>query len=216
MTGYGSRLFDQHQAKLASSAIDIEVARERGYVTADTKAQLERYGFSPAQRRVPALIIPLHDVFGELAGYQLRADEPRMLDGRSMKYESRLGQKMVLDVPPRVHPHLGDPSRALVVTEGPLKADSLVSAGFDAIALLGVWGWRGMNDEGGKVALAAWEQVALNGRQVYVAFDSDVMLKPQVHEAMTAPRRSSRPRAPRSRTCTSTLTPAKRSGPTTS
>ena len=91
---------------------------------------------------------------------------------------------MIFDVPPRVHPHLGDPSRSLVVTEGPLKADASLSAGLDAVALLGVWAWRGTNDEGGKVALAAWEHVALNGRPVYVAFDSDVMLKPQVHEAL--------------------------------
>jgi Domain of unknown function (DUF3854) len=183
--GYGMGLFDRHQAKLKSSAVSVEVARERGYVTADTKKALERYGFSPAQRRAPALVIPLHDVFGETAGYQLRPDDPRVLDGRTMKYESRLGQKMILDVPLRVHPHLGDPSRPLVITEGPIKADALVSAGLDAVALLGVWGWRGTNDEGGKVALAAWEQVALEGRQVYVAFDSDVMLKPQVYEAMS-------------------------------
>ncbi len=183
--GYGLGVFPQHQAKLASSAVAVDVARERGYVTADTKAGLERYGFSPAQRRPPALVIPVRDVFGEVAGYQLRSDDPRVLDGRTMKYESRLGQKMVLDVPPRVHPHLGDPSRALLVTEGPIKADSLVSAGLDAVALLGVWGWRGTNDEGGRVALAAWEQVALNGRQIYLAFDSDVMLKLPVYEAMS-------------------------------
>lgn len=182
---WGIGLFDQHRAKLDSSAIAVDVGRERGYRSADTKAQLDRYGFSPAQRNVPALIIPLHDVFGEPAGYQIRPDSPRVLNGRTMKYESRLGQKMVLDVPPRVHPHLSDPARPLVVTEGPLKADALVSAGLDAVALLGVWGWRGTNDEGGKVALAAWEQVALEGRQVYLAFDSDVMLKPQVHEAMS-------------------------------
>jgi hypothetical protein len=59
-----------------------------------------------------------------------------------------------------------------------------VTAGLDAIALLGVWGWRGTNDEGGKVALAAFDQIAWNDRPVYVAFDSDVMLKFQVHAAM--------------------------------
>jgi hypothetical protein len=58
------------------------------------KWSLERYGFSPAQRRAPALVIPLHDVFGEIAGYQIRPDDPRVLNGRTMKYESRLGQKM--------------------------------------------------------------------------------------------------------------------------
>ncbi|HSK83215.1 MAG TPA: hypothetical protein VK902_07380 [Rubrobacter sp.] len=44
--------------------------------------------------------------------------------------------------------------------------------------------WRGANEKGGKVALPDWEHIALNGRKVYVAFDSDVMLKPQVHKAL--------------------------------
>src|SRR5690606_23127031 len=85
---WGSGLFDQHRAKLESSAVAPDIARERGYRSADTKAQLERFGFAPVQRRPPALVIPLHDVFGELAGYQLRSDDPRVLDGRVMKYES--------------------------------------------------------------------------------------------------------------------------------
>lgn len=184
MSEYGSDLFDQHLAKLRASAVDPEVARERGYLSAGSKADLERQGFSVAQRRPPALVIPLFDVVGERAGAQVRPDEPRMLDGKPVKYETRAGQKMVLDVPPQVRPHLGDPNRPLVITEGPIKADAIVSAGLDAVALLGVWSWRGTNEDGGKVALPAWESVALNGRQVYVAFDSDAMLKPQVHAAM--------------------------------
>ena len=184
MNGYGIGIFDQHQDKLKASGVTPEVARERGYRSADTKAQLEREGFGLAQRRPPALVIPLHDVTGERTGAQVRPDHPRMLTGKPAKYETRAGQTMVLDVPPRVRPHLGDPARPLVITEGPIKADAIVSAGLDAVALLGVWSWRGTNDDGGKVALAAWENVALNGRQIYVAFDSDAMLKPQVHGAM--------------------------------
>jgi hypothetical protein len=133
---------------------------------------------------VPALVIPLWNVLGERAGAQLRPDTPRMLDGKPAKYETRAGQKMLLDVPPRVRPHLGDPARPLVITEGPIKADAAVSAGLDCVALLGVWSWRGRNDDGGKVALPDWDLVALNGRRVLVAFDSDVMLKAQVHQAL--------------------------------
>ncbi len=33
-------------------------------------------------------------------------------------------------------------------------------------------------------ALADWEAIALNDRQVYIVFDSDVMMKPQVHAAL--------------------------------
>jgi len=71
-----------------------------------------------------------------------------------------------------------------MVTEGPLKADAIVSANAVAVALLGVWSWRGTNPQGGKVALAVWESVALNGRTVLIVFDSDAVTKVEVHEAM--------------------------------
>lgn len=184
MSTYGSALFEHHQKKLADSAVPAEVARERGYVSADTKAQLERYGFGVNQRRVPALIIPLHGVTGEIVGHQIRPDQPRSLGGKPAKYETKIGQRMLLDVPPRCRNMLTDPSVPLIVTEGPIKADALAAVGFCAVALLGVWSWRGTNDDGGKTALPDWEYVALNGRQVYIGFDSDVMLNPHVHEAM--------------------------------
>ena len=52
------------------------------------------------------------------------------------------------------------------------------------MALIGVWNWRGTNGRGGKTALPEWEHVALNGRKVYVVFDSDVMEKREVHAAL--------------------------------
>lgn len=182
--GWGSALFDQHVDLLVSSGVSVDVARERKYVSADTKASMKARGFGAAQCNVPALVIPLHDAWGELAGYQSRPDHPRIKDGKPLKYETPIGSRMVLDVPPRVQPHLGDPSRPLFVTEGARKADAAVAAGLDCVALLGVWNWRGTNADGGKVALPDWEAVALNGRPVYVVFDSDVMVKPAVHGAL--------------------------------
>ena len=181
---YGSALFPQHAEKLASSAVSPEVARERGTRSADTKAQLARLGFKPAQQRVPGLVIPLHDMTGEVVGHQYRPDEPRWNDGRCIKYDTPRGQSMVLDVPPRAREHLGNPAVPLFVTEGPIKADAAVSAGVYCVALLGVWGWRGTNDEGGRVALAAWESIALNGRRVVIAFDSDALLNSSVQQGM--------------------------------
>jgi hypothetical protein len=60
-----------------------------------------------------------------------------------------------------------------------------VSQGLCTISLLGVWSWRGSNEHGGKTALSDWESIALNERQVYLAFDSDVMTKPSVHLALS-------------------------------
>ena len=80
---------------------------------------------------------------------------------------------------------LGDPPVPLWISEGIRKADALVSRGMCAVALLGVWSWRGRNGRGGLTALAEWEYVALNGdRRVHIVFDSDIMLKPEVYRAM--------------------------------
>ncbi|MGI8514507.1 MAG: phage/plasmid primase, P4 family [Acidimicrobiia bacterium] len=174
-------IFPQHRSKLIESGVSPVVARERGYVSADNKAQLGRYGFSPIQRRIPALIIPIHGVDGGVVGYQIRPDHPRQLQGRPIKYETKANSNVVLDAPPRVRPHLADPDRPLIITEGPIKADSATSHDLDCIALLGVWSWKGGR---GKVALPDWDSVALDGRSVYVCFDSDVMVKAAVSTAM--------------------------------
>jgi len=78
MSGFALSVFPQHQALLAASAISPEVARERGYVSADSRKMLERYGFAGYQQRVPALVIPVRDVTGAIAIYQARPDSPRV------------------------------------------------------------------------------------------------------------------------------------------
>jgi hypothetical protein len=178
-------LLEHHERMLIEeSGIHGKVVEERGYKTIKTQAELERLGFSKAQRNVPGLLVPVYSPTGEIVTYQNRPDEPRIRDGKPIKYETPKGSGMALDVHPFAREGLGDPSKPLFVTEGIKKGDSLVSRGLCAVALLGVWNWRGTNEHGGKVALPEWEYVALNGREVYLVFDSDVMLKPQVHAAM--------------------------------
>jgi len=64
------------------------------------------------------------------------------------------------------------------------KGDALTSRGLCTVTLLGVWSWRGTNEHGGKTALPIWEYIALEERRVFVAFDSDVVLEPQVYAAI--------------------------------
>ena len=182
---YGAHLLPQHQALLAPSAIVPAVAEARGYRSIETKADLERKGFSRAQRNVPGLLIPVYSIFGECATYQYRPDEPRVnKEGKIIKYETPTGSRLVLDVPPPARAWLGDPKRRLFVTEGARKADAAVSVGLCCVALLGVWSWRGTNEHGGKTALADWEGIALDGREVCIAFDSDAMQKREVNAAL--------------------------------
>lgn len=173
-----------HQALLDGSAIRPETAAARGYWTATRAAELRRLGFGTGQSRVPALVIPVWGVAGEVVLYQCRPDAPRIVKGKALKYETPTGAHMALDVPPPIRGLLRDPAVPLFITEGVRKADSAASRGLCCIALLGVWNWRGSNAVGGRLALADWESIALNHRKVYIAFDSDVMTKPAVHAAL--------------------------------
>lgn len=184
---YGLAIFDQHAELLAASGIPPEVAKERGYVSVDTKGQLDAAGFSKAQKVTPGLLIPVHCPDGEVRLHQYRPDNPRLdSKGRPRKYETPYKATMRIDCPPRCRPQVADPSVPLWITEGVRKADAAAAAGLCCLALLGVDNWRGTNDAGGKAALADWHDVALNGRTVYVAYDSDVMVKAEVKRALTA------------------------------
>ena len=181
------RLSDKHKKMLTEgSGISEEVITARGYRTFEKKVELEELGFGRAQRNVQGLLIPCYSPTGEIATYQYRPDHSRVdKDGRVVKYETPSGSRMVLDVHTFARKMLGDPPVPLWISEGIRKADALVSRGMCAVALLGVWSWRGRNGRGGLTALAEWEYVALNGdRRVHIVFDSDIMLKPEVYRAM--------------------------------
>lgn len=175
---------DHRGMLLLESGISQDVVKARGYKSVETKANLRRLGFSDVQCNVPGLLVPIHSPSGGVSSYQFRANQPRIKDGKPIKYETPRGSRMVLDVHPFAREKLGDPSVPLFITEGVKKGDALISRGLCAVALLGVWNWRGTNEHGGKTVLPEWEHAALNGRQVFIVFDSDVMLKPPVHAAL--------------------------------
>jgi len=171
------------------SAIADEIITTRGYRSMVHPDDLQDLGFSKVQARTaPALAIPLWDVHREQHGWQIRPDSPRLTtDGKVIKYENPKGSRVSLDVHPSVQPLLGNPAVPLWITEGVRKGDALVSHGQCTIALMGgVWGFKGTNEHGGKVMLPAWQHVALNGRLVYVVFDSDLATKPNVQAALDA------------------------------
>jgi hypothetical protein len=190
-------LMQQHYAMLKASAISDEVIKERGYRTITNTKDLHVLGFSPAQERAPGLLLPLHTTDGQTPLFIYRPDSPRVIENKKkrnpdgsykqkvIKYEMPKGEKMRLDVPPRCRADIGDPSIPLWITEGQKKADALASLGLCAVALLGVWNFIGTNDRGGKVFLPDFLDIALNnGRPVRIVFDSDVMTKPEVKQAL--------------------------------
>jgi hypothetical protein len=185
-------LSQSHIEFLRKRAVADDVAAARGYRTALKKSELAALGFGRSQQLAPALVIPIWSVRRAVESYVLRPGNPRLNErGKVRKYEMRAGARMAIDAhpfltgsPDGAPPLIADPHVPLFVTEGPPKADAALSVGICCVALLGVWNWRGSNEAGGKTALADWESVALDGRRVYLAFDSDAMENPHVHGAL--------------------------------
>jgi hypothetical protein len=176
-----------HLEHLQSSAISIEIIKERGYKSILGKSQLKSLGFSRSQQRI-GILMPLHGVDKEIVGYQLRPDHPRehYSDGkaRKIKYENPTGSSIRLDVLPRCQANLADPKIPLFFTEGVKKVDALATAGACAVGLTGVWGFKGRNPFGGKTVLADFHSIALNERLVYLVFDSDSATNSMVRQAL--------------------------------
>jgi Domain of unknown function (DUF3854)/Protein of unknown function (DUF3631) len=183
-----ARIAQHHLEMLAASGITPEHAALRGYetITEENQSRLAEVNVVKPGRIVPGLLIPLLRIDGSTHGYQYRPDQPRLRDGKPIKYETPWQQRNGLDVPPGVGPKLADPSIPLFITEGTKKADCGALHGLCTVALTGVWNFMHTNSAGGKTALAEFRDIAFNGRRVIIAFDGDVARKDAVQKASHA------------------------------
>ncbi|MDP9439775.1 MAG: DUF3854 domain-containing protein, partial [Actinomycetota bacterium] len=186
--GAAPRILLEHHRRMleVESVNDPAVTAERGCFSATKKVELANLGFPAYQRIVPGLVFPIYGVDGEVKTYQYRPDTPRMdKKGKPIKYETRAGTRMLLDVHPRMRHLLARKDVPALFGEGIKKGDALVSKGILALSMLGVSGYRGTNPEGGKTLLPDFQYVALNDRRpVYMCFDSDAMTKIEVYRQL--------------------------------
>lgn len=175
-------LSDTHLTTLAALGISPEFAALRGYETITDSARVAGLKIPVAARRVPGLLVPGHRKDGSVAGYQYRPDTPAP---DSPKYVSPRGQTNYVDVPVGFGALLDNPAIPLWITEGAKKADCAALRGILCVSINGVYGWRGTNSSGGKTVLADWDTIALNGREVVIAFDGDVQRKEDVRQALS-------------------------------
>jgi hypothetical protein len=190
-------LAERHAAALAASAISADVIAARGYVSlapgavSDAQALGCTHGTKILKQVLHsgALAFPVRRLGVDAPNaWVLRPDLPRTNKrGKPIKYEYPQSTPNLLDVLPQYRNILGDPSIPLWITEGAKKADALATAFGAAIvpaSINGVYGWRGTGSAGGKVAIPDLEEVALNGREIVLAFDSDVKTNQDVRNAL--------------------------------
>ncbi len=175
------QLLEEHRREIEDgSGVSPEIRVGRGYYSVTRRAELEGTPLKDYQRRAPAWVAPMYSPDGETTSLQIKPKNPRKdKKGKPIKYDSPAGARHILDTHPFNLERVRDPRVRLWITEGVKKADSLASRGECVIALAGVWGWLRDGEP-----LPCWQHVALDGREVYVVFDSDVMVKPEVQLAL--------------------------------
>jgi len=173
------QISEAHMRSLVEgSGISPDVIAERGYRTAVHRDQLRRY-FPRWQRRAPALFVPLYSPDGKTRSAQIRPDRARINEkGKPVKYETPAGSDCILDVHPRNAQAIKDPAIPVWFVEGAKKNDSLTPRGECAVTVVGVWNWT----KDGEV-YPCFDHIPLEGRIARIAFDSDMLLKPEVQLA---------------------------------
>lgn len=179
-----------HLAQLRASAISDDVQQERGYRSINGLDEWQALGRMAISKQFAhvGLAFPVYRLgHNEPYTWLLRPDTPRRISGKTIKYEWPKGLTPCFDILPRYRSALGNPQTPIWFTEGTKKADALTSAYGDAVVpinLNGVWGFRGQNAAGGKLALPDIDEIAWNGRDVVLAFDSDVARNGKVAAAL--------------------------------
>src|SRR5829696_5489564 len=179
--GGRATLSDSHRRMLfEESEIAPEVAAERGYYTARRRSEVPEV-FKNYQRR-RGLVVPMFSPDGETVGYQLRPDNPRK---GGPKYETPGGISPVVDVHPRMREEARHGDSPLLITEGAKTGDAATSRGVCTVVLAGVWMWCVPKVKPYRLK-PCFDHIRLEGREVFVAFDSDCMSKAGVQDALAA------------------------------
>lgn len=188
-----SSAFELALAKLESSGLsekDMQVLRMEALEPEETKKLHETF------RPIAALKIPYfdpRDLSKPLSAkakwppfYRLRYLRPGGDAKDDVRYTNEPGSGVVGYFPPSVDwPRIiQDPEQTLLLTEGELKAAKACSMGFPCIGLGGVWNFR--STQMGISFLPELDAINWVRRRVYIVYDSDIIVKPGVQDALNA------------------------------
>ena len=182
----GRRLSAEHRRRLAERyGLLPETIKALGFFTerdpeAFRKALAWDHPPGPGEL-LPAIGVPYFEPDGSAASLvRYRPDRPRLTpDGKPVKYEQPRGGAVRAYLPARARAVLGDPAAQLLITEGEFKAACADQHNIPCVGLGGVWMFR----DGGGQLLPELRAVKWAGRPVVIAFDSDMVYKPEIQQA---------------------------------
>jgi hypothetical protein len=161
------------------SAIDPTVVERRGYRSV-TAAEAQALGFAPSQCR-SGLFLPTFTLAGVRVLGMLKPDEPRIdpKADKPLKYEWPAGEPPLVDIHPDALATFKTRGVEKWWTEGHKKADAAWSRGLACANLPGVYMFLHH-----RKVVADLDELDLAGEVCYVVFDSDVMRKKSVANAL--------------------------------
>ena len=174
------------RTELLESAIPEELIKQLPYqdVTAEEAKRLT--GFK-LEGWVVGMNSPSGEPYKTSEGkpfYRLKPTKPVIgKNGKPSKYLSPRGEGCRLYFSPLLNKNICEGTQPITITEGEKKADCLNAHGFPCIGLSGVDAWRDKRS-GESSALPEWDDVNLQNRQVFIAYDSDVTAKESVRNAL--------------------------------
>lgn len=168
-------------AKLTTSGLDRRNAKQLEIYSVSA-----RTAESMGHESRAGIVIPYHDIEGRrvVGMYRLRYLEApvgfRALAQDQPKYVQPAGQRPMPYFPRLIDwkAVADDATKSLILTEGELKAAKATRDGFPTIGLGGVASWRTAKQ--GIAFLPELDDINWLERLVYIAYDSDLMEKPNV------------------------------------
>ncbi len=196
-----SLLAENHLADLRKSGLSDEQIVSCGFRTLRQPSEVANVlKWSSATKLGPCLLLPYRRPDGSLIPVsefaRAKPDIPRTCKptdgqrGKAVKYESPKGSSVRLYFPPNTCAKLADVNVPLLITEGEKKSAKADQHGLACIGLGGVDAWSRKREKGpgGKKTakrelIFDFYEVSLNGREVFIVFDSDLAEKPSVQRA---------------------------------
>jgi len=174
-------LSDEHYTEVVEGSGVAPELLEGRYRTVTAK-EAQALGFSERQAR-DGLLITLCSPKGErsyvLKPYKPRTEVKKNGKQKFHKYEQEGSFRSVVDVHPSMRWRLLSSDEPMYVTEGAKEADCLASRDRLAVDLAGV----GRSGRDRRELLPDWDDVPLEGRRVYIAFDADFQKRRKVARA---------------------------------